>query len=88
VLRGPLTEEIQALKDQPGADIVTTGSIRLVHSLIAAGLVDEYRLFVYPTVLGRGARLFADATAVPPLSLTESRTFRSGVVLLTYAVSP
>ena len=88
VLRGPLTEEIQALKDQPGADIVTTGSIRLVHSLIAAGLVDEYRLFVYPTVLGRGARLFADATMVPPLSLTDSRTFRSGVVLLTYAVSP
>jgi dihydrofolate reductase len=72
---------IQALKDRPGADIVTTGSIQLVHSLIAEGLVDEYRLFVYPTVLGGGARLFTDATTVPPLRLIESRTFRSGVVL-------
>ena len=88
VLRGPLTEEIQALKNQPGADIVATGSIRLVHSLIAAGLVDEYRLFVYPTVVGRGARLFADATTVPPLTLTATRTFRSGVVLITYAITP
>jgi dihydrofolate reductase len=87
VLSGSLTEEIQALKDQPGADIVTTGSIRLVHSLIAAGLVDEYRLFVYPTVLGHGARLFADAASVPPLYLVESRAFHSGVVLLTYAVA-
>ena len=66
---------------------MTTGSIRLVHSLIGAGLVDAYRLFVYPTVLGRGARLFADATTVPPLRLVDSRTFRSGVVLLTYAVA-
>jgi dihydrofolate reductase len=88
VLRGPLTEEIQALKDQPGADIVTTGSIQLVHALIAAELVDEYRLFVYPTVLGRGARLFADATTVPKLTLTATRTFRSGVVLLSYALAP
>jgi dihydrofolate reductase len=87
VLSGPLIEEIEALKEQPGADIVTTGSIQLVHGLIAAGLVDEYRLFVYPTVLGRGARLFADATTVPKLTLTDTRTFRSGVVLLTYSVT-
>ena len=48
-----------------GKDIVTTGSITLVRDLIAAGLVDEYRLFVYPVVVGRGQRLFADATEVP-----------------------
>jgi dihydrofolate reductase len=48
VLRGPLREEITALKSAPGRDIVVTGSITLVHALIAAGLVDEYRLFVYP----------------------------------------
>ena len=59
-----------------------------MHSLIAAGLVDEYRLFVYPTVLGRGVRLFTDATTVPALRLTDSRTFRSGVVLLSYGVAP
>jgi dihydrofolate reductase len=85
VLRGSALEgELRALKSQPGGDIVTTGSIRLVHALIAAGLVDEYRLFVYPVVLGGGARLFADATEVPRLRLVEARPFRCGVVLLRY----
>ena len=46
--------------------------------------MDEYRLFVYPVVLGRGARLFADATAVGTLRLVENRSFRSGVVLSRY----
>jgi dihydrofolate reductase len=59
-------DEIRALKSETGADIVTTGSIRLVRELIAAGLVDEYRLFAYPVVIGRGQRLFADTTEVSP----------------------
>jgi dihydrofolate reductase len=84
ILRGPLDEEVAALKAAPGADIVTTGSITLVHGLIAAGLVDEYRLFVYPVVVGAGARLFEDATGHPPLTLVEARPFRSGVALLRY----
>jgi dihydrofolate reductase len=77
-------DELRALKARPGKDIVTTGSITLVHALIPAGLVDEYRLFMYPVVLGRGARLFADATEIPRLQLVETRPFRSGVVLLRY----
>jgi dihydrofolate reductase len=77
-------DDMRALKSEPGADIVTTGSIRLVRALIAAGLVDEYRLFTYPVVLGRGQRLFADATEVPPLRLVENQSFRSGIVLLRY----
>lgn len=84
VLRGPLSEEIQALKSAPGADIVVTGSMTLARALIAAGLVDEYRLFVYPVVLGRGQRLFADATNVPRLQLVETARFRSGIVLSRY----
>ena len=79
-----LEDAVRALKAEPGRDIVTTGSITLVHTLIPAGLVDEYRLFVYPVVLGRGARLFADGTEVPRLRLVETRPFRSGVVLLRY----
>jgi dihydrofolate reductase len=82
VLRGPLEDDVAALKAAPGADIVVTGSITLVHDLIAAGLVDEYRLFVYPVVVGRGARLFADGTRLPSLRLLATRPFRSGVVLL------
>ena len=85
VLRGELVEEVRALKERPGLDIVSTGSIRLVHALIAAGLVDEYRLFVFPLVVGRGARLFESADT--RLQLVESRSFRSGAVLLRYATS-
>jgi dihydrofolate reductase len=84
VLHGPLDDEIAALKAAPGKDIVVTGSITLVHDLVATGLVDEYRLFVYPVVLGAGARLFEDATNVPRLTLVEARPFRSGIVLLRY----
>jgi dihydrofolate reductase len=82
VLRGPVRDEVRALKAAPGADIVVTGSMTLVPELIGARLVDEYRLFVHPVVLGRGRRLFADATGVPRLRLVEARPFRSGIVLL------
>ncbi len=84
VIKGALTHEVQALKSRPGTDIVCTGSITLAQALIAAGLVDEYRLFVYPVVVGQGKRLFADATTVPKLALVESQAFRSGVMLLVY----
>lgn len=83
VLRGPLVEEVQRLKDTPGRDIVATGSTRLVHALIAADLVDEFRLFVFPVVVGTGARLFESAR--PALRLLEARPFASGAVLLRYA---
>jgi len=86
VLSGDLDEEIRELKSQPGGNIVTTGSITLVHALVAAGLVDQYRLFVYPVVLGSGARLFAEATSVPGLQLDQVQPFRSGIVALTYQV--
>lgn len=84
VIRGPLVAAITELIAAPGRDIVLTGSINLVRQLIAAGLVDEYRLFVYPVVLGRGERLFADAVGMPGLRLIEATPFRSGVVLLRY----
>lgn len=84
VVKRALVDEVQALKSKPGRDIVTTGSMTLVRDLIAAGLVDEYRLFMYPVVLGRGRRLFEDATTVPRLDLVETRPFRSGIVLLRY----
>jgi dihydrofolate reductase len=84
VLSGDLEHNVRKLKAESGKDIVATGSITLVHELIALGLVDEYRLFVYPVVLGRGARLFEDATNVPKLELVDSRSFASGVVLMRY----
>lgn len=84
VLSGDPVEEVRALKETEGQDIVCTGSISLVHALIRFGLVDEYRLFTYPAVQGRGRRLFPDGYVVPRLELLETKSFRSGVVLTTY----
>ena len=83
VLGGAVLDEVRALKAQPGKDIVATGSMTLVQALIAAGLVDEYRLFVYPIALGHGQQLFPDVRGLA-LRLAEARPFRSGVVLLRY----
>lgn len=87
MLGGALADEVEALKSEPGKDIVTTGSMTLLRDLIPTGLVDEYRLFVYPVVLGRGQRLFADATDVPNLRPVEAQAFRSGIVLLRYRLA-
>ena len=87
VLAGDVDDHVRELKNTEGKDIVVTGSITLVHELIALGLVDEYRLFVYPIVAGRGARLFDDATDVGKLRLVECRPFRSGVVLTRYTAN-
>jgi dihydrofolate reductase len=84
VLRGPLLDAVRELKSQPGKGIVVTGSMSLMPELITGGVVDEYRLFVYPMVLGRGRRLFADAIGLPGLRLAEARPFCSGIVLLRY----
>jgi len=84
ILAGDWRGEVQALKDRPGQEICLTGSISLAHAVIEAGLVDAYRLFVYPVVLGKGRRLFEHATDMPDLTLIEAKPFRSGVVLLTY----
>ncbi|MEW2449561.1 dihydrofolate reductase family protein [Streptomyces parvulus] len=85
ILSGDPVEGVRALKAQEGGkDIVLTGSIRLAHTLTAAGLVDEYRLFVYPVVQGSGRRLFPDGFEIPRLTLTEAKPFRSGIVLTRY----
>jgi dihydrofolate reductase len=83
VLRGDPVKHVDALKNQDGKDIVVTGSITLAHALIAAGVVDEYRMFVYPAVQGRGRPFFP--AACPKLRLlAEPTSFPSGIVLLRY----
>jgi dihydrofolate reductase len=86
VLADDPVDAVRRLKSEPGRDIVVTGSITLTHALMAADLVDEYRLFVYPSVQGRGRPLFAEGIEIPRLSLLEARAFRSGVALTRYAV--
>ncbi|TLF78386.1 dihydrofolate reductase family protein [Nocardia cyriacigeorgica] len=85
ILSGDPVSEVRSLKEQPGEEIVVTGSITLCHSLIGAGLVDEYRLFCYPTVQGGGRRLFPDGYLIPKLKLLDAKSFRNGVSYSSYA---
>jgi len=87
ILSGDPVDEVRRLKDSDGGDITLAGSITLAHAVLAAGLVDEIRLMVFPAVQGRGRGLVAEGTSFPKLELVESETFRSGVVLLRYVVA-
>src|SRR5947208_16693615 len=83
LVRGDIAAEVSKLKDQPGRDIVIHGSPGLIRSLLPSGLIDEFRLLVYPLVLGHGKRLF-DEGSQASLKLVESTTFSKGVVKLVY----
>ena len=85
VLDGDPVEQVRGLKEQPGADIVVTGSITLCHTLIGAGLVDEYRLFTYPVVQGRGRRLFPPGVELPRLRRLDAKSFGNGVTYAAWA---
>ena len=85
VLSDDPVAQVTALKQEDGKDIVLTGSISLAHTMIEAGIVDEYRLFVYPTVQGSGRRLFPDGFEVSQLQLLDSKAFRSGIIVQRYA---
>jgi dihydrofolate reductase len=78
--------DVAGLKDGDGGPILVAGSRTLVHGLMENGLVDEYRLMIFPVVLGSGARLFPETPDKTPLELTDSRTFDSGVVVQSYVV--
>jgi dihydrofolate reductase len=84
LIKGDAIEEITKIKQGPGGVIGVTGSVTLVRSLLAAGLVDELRLLVHPIVVGEGVRLFAAEGPKVPLKLAESQTFKTGVLNLTY----
>jgi dihydrofolate reductase len=84
ILRGDLVTEVEKRKAEQ--DIVVMGSASVVHALIAAGVVDEYRLLVFPVVLGAGTRLFPDGTAPADLALVSAGT-RGAAVRLVYTRS-
>ena len=84
LIRGIVAEEVSRLKQQPGKDILVFGSADLVNTLMRHGLIDEYRIMVFPIVVGRGKRLFEDGLEKTVLRLVDTTTFDSGVVVLTY----
>jgi dihydrofolate reductase len=85
VLNGDGAEAVSELKQEDGGDILVGGSAQLVQALTKEGLVDEYRLMVFPVVLGSGKRLFGETSDKATLRLTDSTPVGSdGVVVLTY----
>lgn len=84
LIKGDVAKEIARLKQQPGGNIVIIGSAALVQSLMHHDLIDEYRLMVYPVVLGSGKRLFRGGGDTKPLRLVGVKAFTSGVLLLSY----
>jgi dihydrofolate reductase len=80
-----VAEGASNLKRQEGKDILVFGSGELVNTLMGHDLVDEYRLMIFPVVLGSGKRLFGDGSGTTKaLRLADTKTFASGVVVLTY----
>lgn len=84
LIKGDLAEEVLKLKQQSGQDILVFGSSELVYTLTQLNLVDEYRLMVFPIVLGSGKRIFKDGSEQKTLKLIGTKTFASGVVVLSY----
>jgi dihydrofolate reductase len=85
LVEGDVAEEVSRLKDQPGKDILVFGSGDLVNTLMQHDLIDEYRLMVFPIVVGSGKRLFDEGGDKKPLQLVGTQTFDSGAIVLTYA---
>ena len=86
LVKDQIAEEIASLKQEPGLDLMIFGSPRLTHTFMHLGLIDEYRIFLNPIVLGGGIPLFQGISDWTKLKLVEATTFQAGVVGLHYQV--
>ena len=84
VIKNDLVEEVSKLKAMPGKDILIAGSAQLVQALMQRDLIDEYRLMLYPVVLGKGKRLFKNDSSKQALRLVEAKPVGEGVLILIY----
>jgi len=84
IARGDLTEEIAALKSEPGGEIFAHGGAAFVQALSRHGLIDEYRLVIHPVALGDGLPLFSDLAKPLRLDLAEAKDFPGGTVIHVY----
>lgn len=77
-------DRIRRLKDEVGGDLYVSGSITLVHAMLADGLIDGLHLFMFPVTRGAGPRLFTDTAESAKFRLAQSDTYPNGVVYLNY----
>jgi dihydrofolate reductase len=83
VISGNVTDEVAKLKKELDGEIVIHGSVQLVRSLMEDDLIDEYRLMVFPVVLGSGKRLFGESDEAKSLKLVDTKSVGEGVAVLT-----
>jgi dihydrofolate reductase len=89
LINGDVAEVVSRLKQQPGGDILVNGSAQLVHALMEHDLIDEYRLMVFPIVVGAGKRLFGDVGQARALRLVDAQPVGpDGILILTYEPAP
>ena len=84
LVEGDAADGLAALKQEDGPELQVHGSANLIQTLLAHNLVDRYRLWVFPVVLGSGKRLFADGTVPSGLRLADSTVSTTGVMMCTY----
>jgi dihydrofolate reductase len=84
LIEGDAADGLAALKEEDGPELQVHGSGDLIQTLMRHGLVDEYRLWVFPVVLGSGRRLFAEGTIPSAFELVDSKVSTTGVVIATY----
>ncbi len=82
LIKGDVVAELQKLRREPGRSIHTWGSTELAQTLLQHDLIDEFRLFVYPVLLGTGKRLFGNGTTPAALKVVESSTSSKGATYL------
>jgi len=80
LIKGDIAEEIRKLKQEPGKSLLQYGVGELTHTLLQHGLVDEFRILVFPFTFGKGPRIFEDM-GINTLKLLDTKTFSSGAVL-------
>lgn len=84
LLKGDAADEVAKLKQQPGQDLLIYGSGTLVNTLMRRNLIDVYRIMLYPLALGGGKRFFPGGVGKTTLTLSDTKTTGTGVVVLTY----
>jgi dihydrofolate reductase len=84
LLKGDIADAVGKLKHDSGQNLLMYSSVELMHTLMPYDLIDEYRIWVHPLILGGGRRLFEDQLDKTELNLVETTTLPNGVVVLAY----
>jgi dihydrofolate reductase len=84
LIKGDVAEYVSALKDQDGPEIQVHGSPGLIQTLLEHDLIDEFRVWIFPVVIGTGKRLFGDGAIPAALKLVDSKVSKTGVTINTY----